>query len=77
MNKNTGAGGKYKKTRNESKVGRVNEFPYQIRTASCHQSLLSPPSINTTYGRGGRRLANNIKIVLRKSLICRGHSFVQ
>lgn len=50
-----------KKTVGASKVGRVNEFPYQIRAASCHQSLLlSLPSINTTYSRTAR-LANNIK----------------
>lgn len=39
---------KKKKTVNVSKVGRVNEFPYQIRAASCHESLLlSLSSINS------------------------------
>jgi len=65
-----------KKTANVSKVGRVNEFPYQIRAASCHESLLlSLSSINTTYSRSARRLANNAKTGLRRNLT-RGHSFI-
>jgi len=58
---------------NVSKVGRVNEFPYQIRAASCHESLLlSLSSINTTYSRSAR-LANNTKTAMRRNLT-RGHS---
>ena len=65
-----------KKIVNMSKVGRVNEFPYQIRAASCHESLLlSLSSINTTYSRSARRLANNTKTAMRKNLT-RGHSFI-
>lgn len=67
---------KKKKTVNVSKVGRVNEFPYQIRAASCHESLLlSLSSINTTYSRSARRLANNTKTAMRRNLT-RGHSFM-
>jgi len=55
-------------------VGRVNEFPYQTRAASCRESLLlSPRSIDATYSRAARRLANN-KTVLCTSLT-HGRSF--
>lgn len=65
-----------RETVNVSKVGRVNEFPYQIRAASCHESLLlSLSSINTTYRRSARRLANNTKTATRRNLT-RGHSFI-
>jgi len=57
-------------------VGRVNEFPYQIRAASCYESLLlSLSSINTMYSRSARQLANNAKIGMRRNLT-RGHSFI-